>query len=106
MNVPCIECGNPAEQEHHVVPRVSGGTKTVPLCCKCHGKIHSLNLATGEMVKEGMRRAREKGVYPGKKRAFDVAQARFLKDLSGMDMRRISVVLKVPHTAIKGALRK
>ncbi len=28
----CFECDSPAEQDHHVVPRVLGGQRTVPLC--------------------------------------------------------------------------
>ena len=36
----CFECDAPADHEHHVVPRVFGGTRTVPLCHICHGKAH------------------------------------------------------------------
>jgi 5-methylcytosine-specific restriction endonuclease McrA len=36
----CFECGAPAAHQHHVVPRSLGGTKTVPLCEGCHGKVH------------------------------------------------------------------
>lgn len=36
----CFECGNPAEHNHHVVPALLGGTKTVPLCVPCHDKAH------------------------------------------------------------------
>lgn len=38
----CFECGNPATENHHVIPKVLGGTKTVPLCTKCHMKVHGL----------------------------------------------------------------
>lgn len=37
----CLECGGPVEHGHHVVPRSRGGTVTVPLCSKCHGKAHN-----------------------------------------------------------------
>jgi hypothetical protein len=40
---PCFECGAPAECHHHVVPRVFGGTKTVPLCDGCHSKAHGVD---------------------------------------------------------------
>lgn len=36
----CFECGDPAQNEHHVVPRSLGGTRTVPLCERCHGLVH------------------------------------------------------------------
>ena len=36
----CFECGNAAHCKHHVVPESLGGTKTVPLCLVCHGKVH------------------------------------------------------------------
>lgn len=36
----CLECGGPAEHQHHVVPRSRGGTATVPLCSGCHGGAH------------------------------------------------------------------
>jgi len=32
----CFECGKPAGQEHHVIPRRFGGRRTVPMCRACH----------------------------------------------------------------------
>lgn len=63
----CFECGKLAEHNHHVVPRVRGGTKTVSLCTECHSKAHHLNkkMSAPELIKEGMRKARERGVFPG-----------------------------------------
>lgn len=52
---PCFECEKPSEHDHHVVPRVFGGTKTVPLCKECHGKAHGLHGRFSEMVKAGIR---------------------------------------------------
>lgn len=37
----CFECNATADHMHHVVPRVLGGTRTIPLCESCHGKVHS-----------------------------------------------------------------
>jgi hypothetical protein len=42
----CFECGEPAMYMHHVVPRILGGTKMVPLCSKCHAKVHGTKLYT------------------------------------------------------------
>ncbi len=36
----CFECEKEAEHYHHVVPKVLGGTKTIPLCNYCHGLVH------------------------------------------------------------------
>lgn len=38
----CFECGLPDDAmcDHHIVPASKGGTKTVPLCRACHGKVH------------------------------------------------------------------
>ena len=37
----CFECGAIEDlQEHHVVPRLRGGTKTITLCYGCHMKAH------------------------------------------------------------------
>lgn len=39
----CFECGEIATEDHHVIPRVMGGTKTIPLCTQCHMKVHGLD---------------------------------------------------------------
>jgi hypothetical protein len=41
-NTKCFECGNPAEHNHHVVPKSKLGTKTIPLCVSCHEKVHDV----------------------------------------------------------------
>ena len=52
----CFECEEKAEYDHHVVPKVLGGTKTVPLCDKCHSKIHQLDLiGVRALTTEGLR---------------------------------------------------
>lgn len=62
----CFECLAPAEHLHHVVPEVLGGTKTVPLCRGCHGKIHDLpSLGSGELVNQGQQQARAEGANIG-----------------------------------------
>lgn len=61
----CMNCGEPAEHEHHVVPRVLGGIGTVWLCTDCHGKVHERQLGTSALTKEGLRRAKARGVKLG-----------------------------------------
>ena len=54
----CFECGATADlQEHHVVPRLRGGTMTVTLCLSCHMKAHgrdSKGLNHSKLTKEGL----------------------------------------------------
>jgi hypothetical protein len=65
----CWECeivGVPLHN-HHPVPKVRGGTKTIPLCEACHSKAHhrKKNMNTSALVKEGLRRAKARGVKLG-----------------------------------------
>lgn len=40
-NTICFECGSKENiHNHHVVPKIKGGTKTIPLCQLCHAKVH------------------------------------------------------------------
>jgi len=59
----CFECGKPAEYDHHVVPRTRGGTKTVPLCGKCHSKAHhkKKNMSVSQLTREALKRRRRSG---------------------------------------------
>jgi hypothetical protein len=61
----CFECGAPADHEHHVVPRSKGGTKTVPLCAACHGKVHGRRFGTRELTKDALKAKRAKGEKTG-----------------------------------------
>lgn len=61
----CFECEMESDclHNHHVVPRSLGGTKTVPLCEKCHGLVHGRRLNTSELT----RAALQKRIKEGKK---------------------------------------
>jgi hypothetical protein len=65
----CFECETTEDlQEHHVVPRSRGGTKTVTLCYECHMKVHGRNgkgTNHSRLTKEGLQRTRERGVKLG-----------------------------------------
>jgi hypothetical protein len=65
----CFECGSMDKIEyHHVVPQAMGGTKTIPLCVICHGKVHGKDfLKLRELAKVGMKKARANGVVFGRK---------------------------------------
>lgn len=44
------------------MPRVLGGTKTIPLCEGCHGKVHGCNWKNhGSLTRGGLQRAKAAG---------------------------------------------
>ena len=65
----CFECEAIKDlQEHHVIPRSRGGTKTVTLCHSCHLRAHgrdSKGLSHSRLTKEGIERARKRGAKIG-----------------------------------------
>lgn len=59
---PCFECGKPAQHRHHVIPKCKGGTKTVPLCLECHGKVHDKDMVRmAQLQRIGVEAARKAG---------------------------------------------
>ena len=45
MNIKCFECDSEENiHNHHVIPKILGGTKTIPLCALCHGKVHDKDI--------------------------------------------------------------
>jgi len=60
----CWECDktNVPLHNHHPVPKSRGGTRTIPLCEKCHKKAHHRkgNMNISALTKEGFRRKRER----------------------------------------------
>ena len=82
MSNVCFECGAPAEHNHHVVPKVLGGNKTVPLCTKCHGLVHDRNFTRlKELQKKGIAKAKNDGVYKGRKIGTTKAKPAEIADL-------------------------
>jgi len=64
--VTCFDCGELADHEHHVVPRSLGGTKTVPLCTRCHGLVHGRDfLGHVRLTRAGLQRAKRDGRQTG-----------------------------------------
>lgn len=62
----CFDCGAPATHEHHVVPVSLGGTKTIPLCERCHGLVHGVNLLhTRRLTKAALAAKRARGERAG-----------------------------------------
>ena len=61
----CFECGSKADHAHHVVPRVMGGVRTIPLCTGCHGKVHGRAMCSSELTKRGMAKKKDSGARIG-----------------------------------------
>ena len=63
----CFECDATENlHHHHVVPRSLGGTKTIPLCERCHGLVHSKDFTSaGTLVAKAMQKKKAQGLYTG-----------------------------------------
>jgi hypothetical protein len=62
----CFECGEVRGlHNHHVVPRSLGGTKTIPLCERCHGLVHSLDYSASGLTIKAQREKMARGEYIG-----------------------------------------
>ena len=62
----CFECAVPAQHWHHVVPRALGGTKTLPLCEACHGKVHAHDFTNlGRLTRTALAVKKAKGERTG-----------------------------------------
>lgn len=60
----CFECESTDEiHHHHIVPRSVGGTKTIPLCGRCHGLVHGRRtMNTSELTRAAIARKRSLGL--------------------------------------------
>ena len=61
----CFECDAPCDHMHHVVPRSRGGTRTVPLCERCHGLVHDRTMTTRALTKAALAVKKSKGQLVG-----------------------------------------
>jgi hypothetical protein len=64
----CFECGSYSNiHYHHVVPETLGGTRAIPLCIICHGKVHGRDfLKHRELQRIGIERAKKEGKFNGR----------------------------------------
>jgi hypothetical protein len=62
----CFECEGVSRQYHHVVPRIYGGAKTVPLCDDCHAKVHDRKrMNISHLTKQALKAKRARGERTG-----------------------------------------
>lgn len=93
----CFECNQPADVNHHVIPQSMGGTKTVPLCNKCHSMVHQAKLhSSGKLISEG------------KKRSKDLRLAREVLSLheKGLGKTHIAKTVKISRRSVYHILRR
>jgi len=105
----CFECGRPASEKHHVVPRVLGGTKTIPICDECHGKVHSTNrMNISELTKAGLERARLAGKRLGGKPKYRKCIINVIKSLNGKKtpLREIARITNIPYSTVRSILER
>jgi hypothetical protein len=90
----CFECGETSNQDHHVVPESVGGKKTVPLCEKCHEKIHAVGetLSRGNIHKSAITHRRPS------KLTWDIAVRILLLRGEGKTIRAINSI--IPEVSI------
>lgn len=74
----CINCGHPAEDMHHVVPKSLGGNEganLVALCCACHGLVHEMDRVKHKRLqKVGIEAAKKiEGKFKGRKPSYNRA---------------------------------
>lgn len=93
----CFECGSLTEHQHHVVPRLYGGTKTIPLCVRCHGLSHSVRLTSSQLIKAGILQAKKRGVKIGRPSKYNKEDEEriltYRKD--GFSIRKIAEKLNI-----------
>jgi len=98
MTTKCFECGRRAKYEHHVVPRIRGGTQCVWLCGRCHSKAHcdQLNMSISSLTKEAMDIKRKNNERLG----FQLPYGKSL-DVDGVHLKddqfEISVIEKIKY---------
>jgi hypothetical protein len=105
-NFQCFECGKPAKHAHHVVPVNQGGRRTVPLCLKCHGKIHHKTMHSGELTKAGLARRKALGFKLGpKEKPINWVLVAKLRD-DGHTIRDIAKELGIGKSALYERISK
>ena len=118
MTDKCFECSESATQNHHVVPRSLGGTKTIPLCDKCHNKVHSRKqTAISTLTKKALNEKRKKNerigtipwgfkeikgkLVPYKKELELIDLCKKMKD-SGLTLKQIAEDLNKKNITLRG----
>lgn len=104
----CVNCGAPASDVHHIVPRSRGGLDVLgnlaSLCLTCHGLVHGATMA--RLSSEARQRARSEGVVWGRKKSYTAEQADQVRLLlgRGVSQRAAARMLGLSATTVRRAL--
>ena len=114
MSEACWECGAPPPvHHHHVVPRSRGGTRTVPLCERCHARAHHRagNMTTSAATREALAAKRARGERTGGSMPYGYTLAADGKTLvqggpesEGLDL--IRELMERPDLSLRGIARE
>lgn len=87
----CFECGGTEYiHQHHVIPKSLGGTKTIPLCETCHGRVHQKDLVKfNNLAKEGRKRYVENGGKLGRKEGSAESIERFMSKPVNVEIKQL-----------------
>lgn len=86
----CFECEVDGEVDmHHVVPKSLGGTKTIPLCFKCHGLVHEKDFVKHRaLLKLGVAKAKAEGKYKGRSKGSGKTPEEFLNTPKAIEIMK------------------
>jgi hypothetical protein len=101
---PCFECGKPAGHRHHVIPKSLGGTKTVPLCVECHGKVHGKDMVRmARLQRAGIEVAKRKGIYKGRQPGTTKGEPERARELraKGLKVSEIAQALRTSKRTVQ-----
>ena len=108
----CVICGTKEKlHNHHIVPRARGGgnepTNMLTVCIEHHERIHQVRPGRfnkmSENQAEGIKKAKERGVYKGRKPSVDVEKVKLLKE-SGLGASAIAKELGIGRASVYRAL--
>lgn len=97
---PCFECGARAVHAHHVVPQSLGGTKTVNLCAKCHGKVHDRKImSSSHLVKSAIAKRRAAGLWHGvAPYGYNLMDGKLVKNIA--EFAILEIILKLHNQGL------
>lgn len=108
----CFECGSSENiHQHHIIPKSLGGTKTIPLCVECHGKVHQKDFVKFQnLAKLGRERYTANGGKLGRKSGSVESTETFMnkpitKEIitlleQGYSVRKIAKILSISTKTI------
>jgi hypothetical protein len=111
VNDSCFECDNSENlHNHHVVPRVLGGTRTIRLCELCHGKVHERDFTSHKTLqKMGIRKAKNSGIKFGRPKALSLQnESDFTGDLifNGFSTKELAVKYNISEPTARRRKRE